>query len=233
MQTSVSRALAGRPMAASLTLHGLAALLIPALVWLPSTSEPIETVTFARISHIRVTPTMTPRPAPRALAPHESAKIVIAAPIQAVLARPAIRRHATPIPAAASRISSAPVTAAVTKPGTGSAMGEAVPAPTATPEEREVASTNGRDTGGFMPFGASQPDPVLDPNVLKQLAALGVHATIVVTVGEDGRTKNVAFATPLDGPVVAHIQALLADANWDPAVCGGGVSCEGRATIKL
>jgi hypothetical protein len=84
-----------------------------------------------------------------------------------------------------------------------------------------------------MPFGAEQPVPVLDPVVLKQLTALGVHLTLTVTVGDDGKTKTVAFDPSIDDPMKSRIQGLLADASWDPAVCGGGVACEGTATIRL
>jgi hypothetical protein len=117
--------------------------------------------------------------------------------------------------------------------GAGKAQVAAAPQATASPEARTVSSTVGRDTGGYMPFGAEQPVPVLDPNVLKQLDAIGVHATLTVTVGEDGKTKSVDFAPSLDVATTSKIQALLADANWDPAVCGGGIACEGTATIKL
>jgi hypothetical protein len=90
-----------------------------------------------------------------------------------------------------------------------------------------------RRPGGYLPFGAEQPTPVLDPAVRKQLDALDAHVTLVVTVGDDGRTTSVVFTPPIDASIENHIRALLADANWDPAVCGGGVSCEGQATIKL
>ncbi|MGB9650580.1 MAG: hypothetical protein WCB01_02135, partial [Candidatus Cybelea sp.] len=85
----------------------------------------------------------------------------------------------------------------------------------------------------YLPFGAQQPDPVLDPDVRKQLDALGAHVTLIVTVGEDGRTENVSFRPPVDPQLETRIRSLLADASWDPAVCGGGVSCEAQATIKL
>ena len=54
-----------------------------------------------------------------------------------------------------------------------------------------------------------------------------------MTVGEDGRTEEVAFDPPIDPQTESRIRSLLADANWDPAVCGGGVACEAHATIKL
>ncbi|MGA8533553.1 MAG: hypothetical protein WB615_05550, partial [Candidatus Tumulicola sp.] len=103
----------------------------------------------------------------------------------------------------------------------------------APPVARAVSSTLGRDKGGYLPFGAEQPDPVLDPGILKQLGSLGVHVTLLVTVGDDGRTKDVIFQPDVDPRLESRIESLLADASWDPAVCGGGISCEGRATIKL
>ena len=84
-----------------------------------------------------------------------------------------------------------------------------------------------------MPFGAEQPEPVLDPSVRKELDALGAHVTLVVTVGDDGRTESVDFQPPIDPALESRIRSLLSDASWDPAVCGGGVACEGRATIKI
>jgi hypothetical protein len=96
-----------------------------------------------------------------------------------------------------------------------------------------VAGTGTSDRGGVLPFTAAQ-DPVLDPGVRAQLQQrFAVHVTLLVTVGEDGRTKRVVFQPPIDPQVEQQIEALLADANWDAAVCGGGVSCEGTATIKL
>jgi hypothetical protein len=109
----------------------------------------------------------------------------------------------------------------------------AAPNVTPSPEARAVASVGTHKTGGYLPFGAEQPDPVLDPSVRKQLDALAVHVTLVVTVGDDGRTEKIVFQPPLDPQLESRIRSLLADANWDPAVCGGGVSCEGNATIKL
>ena len=65
---------------------------------------------------------------------------------------------------------------------------------------RAVASTVGHDKGGYLPFGAEQPDPVLDPGVRKELASLGVHVTLVVTVGEDGKTKTIEFQPDVQLP---------------------------------
>ena len=86
--------------------------------------------------------------------------------------------------------------------------------------------------GGFMPFGADA-DPVLDPKALGQLQALGLHVTLTVTVGDDGKTKSVNFHPPLDPQLEAQVRALLATANWDPAYCGGGVPCQKDTNITL
>jgi hypothetical protein len=83
-----------------------------------------------------------------------------------------------------------------------------------------------------MPLGVSD-TPVLDPSVRKALLALGVHVRLTITVDSAGRTKNVAFQPPLDASVEEQIRTLLASASWDPAVCGGGMTCEGQATITL
>jgi hypothetical protein len=107
------------------------------------------------------------------------------------------------------------------------------PQPETTVAPQAVAGNATADRGGVMPLGAQQ-DPVLDPGVRAQLQRqLTTHVTLVVTVGEDGRTKSIVFEPPLDGETERTIQAILADANWDAAICGGGVSCEGTATLKF
>jgi len=84
-----------------------------------------------------------------------------------------------------------------------------------------------------MPFGERETTPVLDPRVLHALRALAVHVTLEVTVGDDGRTRAIVFRPPLDPAVEAKIEALLANASWDPAYCGGGIPCTATATIAL
>ncbi|MDP9111947.1 MAG: hypothetical protein M3M96_09980, partial [Candidatus Eremiobacteraeota bacterium] len=78
-----------------------------------------------------------------------------------------------------------------------------------------------------MPFGADLPEPVLDPKVRAELVRrfASVHVTLLVTVGDDGRTKNIEFHPPLGARLQAEISALLVAANWDAAVCGGGIPC--------
>ncbi|MFZ1016967.1 MAG: hypothetical protein WAN39_03760, partial [Candidatus Cybelea sp.] len=127
----------------------------------------------------------------------------------------------------------APSVSAVAQAGESASHGTTAPVSTASPQVRDVASENARPAGGYLPFGAEQPTPVLDPEVRKQLDALGTHVTLIVTVGDDGKMTNLVFTPPVDAQTETKIRSLLADANWDPAVCGGGVACEGQATIKL
>jgi hypothetical protein len=223
----------GRATLGSVALHVLAALCIPALAWTASTAPAVETVSFSRIEHIVIVPPQR-RPQPKAVAPHISAvpKVTLATE-HVELSKTSPRHSSSPPPASKSARSSAPVLAANSVAGNGTVVGDAEPRATATPASREVASVGTHDAGGYLPFGAEQPNPVLNPSVRKQLDALGVHLTLIVTVGEDGKTKNIAFEPVVDPALQTRIEALLADASWDPAICGGGVSCEGRATIKL
>jgi hypothetical protein len=217
----------------SLALHLLLALCIPSIVWFSSSRQTIETITFLHVPRITIE---TPRPRiepSRATAPKHAAKPQIAkvhpqaqAPhARRVLSKPKTEQTEAPVLSAQPRVETGAVTNAV----------ETTPQAPSTPAQHEIASapSERHQEGGYMPLGASQPDPVLDPNVRKALAALDVHVTLLVTVGDDGRTKSVVFQPPLDQQTEAKIQAMLVDASWDPAVCGGGVPCEGRAVIKL
>lgn len=223
----------GRATLASVTLHVLVALTIPALAWTASTATPVETVSFSHILHIQIVPPpRAPHPAPRAVAPRHNVKTDITFTDHVKLVTVA-HRNASPAPHVATNAPGAPAVGAIARAGNGSASGDAEPNVTPSPAARAVASVGTHRTGGYLPFGAEQPDPVLDPGVRKQLDALGTHVTLVITVGEDGRTENIVFDPPLDPQLETRIRSLLADASWDPAVCGGGVSCEARATIKL
>jgi pyruvate/2-oxoglutarate dehydrogenase complex dihydrolipoamide acyltransferase (E2) component len=221
----------GRATLASLGIHVLVALSIPALAWTASSGAPVETVSFTRIVHIELSRPHKPQPPPRAAAPHKSVAPVVNFN-HVELARTDPSRQAPPQRVAATEAPAAPAVATQQQAGQGSAPNADVQA-TPSPQIRAVASEGTHPTGGYLPFGAEQPDPVLDPGVRKQLDTFGVHVTLVVTVGEDGRTENVDFQPPVDAGIEARIRSLLADANWDPAVCGGGVSCEGQAIIKL
>jgi hypothetical protein len=218
---------------ASAGIHVLAALSIPALAWTASTATPVETVSFTRIVHVEITHPRTPQPRPRAVAPRRSHVSVVDFAYHLELARTVPRRHAPSYRVAATQAPAAPAVAPQQQAGEGATSGNAAPQATPSPDVRAVSSVGNHQTGGYLPFGAEQPDPVLDPGVLKQLGSLGVHVTLVVAVGNDGRTETVVFQPPLDPAIEGRIRSLLADASWDPAVCGGGVACEGRATIRL
>ncbi|MGB8518560.1 MAG: hypothetical protein WCD38_00175 [Candidatus Tumulicola sp.] len=232
LTAAASRGPMGRALLASFGVHLLAALLIPALAFTMTSAAPVETITFTHVAHIEIQRREPPRPQPRAAAPNRSPERVISETTRVELAH-ATHKVSSPPPATAYRQSTAPVVAAAPRAGNGTTDGEAAPQTTASPAARAVASTVDRDTGGYLPFGARQPDPILDPSVRRQLASLGVHVTLVVIVGEDGRTKTVEFQPNVDAQTETRIQSLLADANWDPAVCGGGIACQGQATIKL
>jgi hypothetical protein len=228
-----SRKRMGRATLGSLALHALAALSIPALAWTASTAPAVETVSFDRIEHIVIVPPQR-RPQPKPVAPHLTTVPKVTLVTEHLeLSKTSPRHSASPPPANQSRRSSAPTIAANSVTGSGTVVGDAEPRATATPANREVASVGTHDAGGYLPFGAEQPDPVLNPSVRHQLDTLGVHVTLIVTVGEDGKTKNVAFDPAVDAALQNRIESLLADASWDPAVCGGGISCQGQATIKL
>jgi hypothetical protein len=223
----------GRATLASVTIHVLAALAIPALAWTASTAPPVETITFARILHVEIKPPRAPHPPPQALAPRHDVKPAInfATHIHLVSAKP--HRRASPEPIVATAPAGAPAVAAEQRAGETTGDGNVAPNATPSPLARTVASVGSHQVGGYLPFGAEQPVPVLDPGVRKQLDSMGAHVTLIVTVGDDGRTENIVFEPAIESSLEDRIRSLLADANWDPAVCGGGVACQGQATIKL
>ena len=228
-----SRARMERATLASFGIHVLVALSIPALAWTVSTAPPVETVSFTHILHVEITPKQVPQHPRRAVAPHREAKLAVnfASRERLVATRP--YRHAPPAPMIASSQPAAPTIGMLQRAGAGDSESNGAPNATPSPRVRTVASLGAQKSGGYLPFGAEQPEPVLDPGVRNQLDALGAHVTLVVTVGEDGRTEDIVFNPPIDPNVESRIRSLLADASWDPAVCGGGVSCEAQATIKL
>jgi hypothetical protein len=185
-------------------------------VAMPETTHHSQQVSFARHKNELSAHTLKPHAKPTAVNGPEGK---LAAAPQHIIARREAPLYAR-APATAMPVSSSVSTAQQT------------PQPEATLEEHQVAGSGASDRGGVLPLGATQ-DPVLDPAVLAQLAKRISHVTLIVTVGEDGHTKNVTFQPPLDPQIEKQIESILADANWDAAVCGGGVSCEGVATIKL
>jgi hypothetical protein len=216
----------------SVLIHCFAALAIPALAWTAADSTPVETVSFMHVLHVQIVRPLTPPPHPRAIAHHRKASPSLN--FANTVARVKLPRHRQSSElTAAKNVPAAPAVGSVVQAGEADSRQSAAPAPTSTAAVRAVASVPARQDGGYLPFGAEQPTPVLDPAVRKQLDALDAHVTLVITVGDDGRTTNVVFQPPIDSQTESRIRSLLADANWDPAVCGGGVTCAAQATIKL
>lgn len=215
----------------SIAVHVFAALSIPALAWTASDAPPVETVSFTHVLRIQLATPRPTLPRPRALAPHYNVSPSMSFAHRVRPVKVAARRQTTKAPIA-TNAPAAPALAAVAQAGASNSNGDAAPEASPTPAARAVSSTGSRQ-GGYLPFGAEQPVPVLDPSVRKELDALGIHVTLIVTVGDDGRTTDVVFQPPIDPQTESRIRSLLADASWDPAVCGGGVSCEAQATIKL
>ncbi len=216
---------------ASLALHLVVAYLIPSLTSFTGEGPSVETISFARIVHlIRTNPHLVIR------------KQMAAAPVHAVrpqhtpLTQRAGPHRVAPRPREHQQ-SRAPVAATV--PQTTLAVQEQStqsPAPVAPspPVQQQTQSTQTRyQTSGYMPLGVTQAVPVLDPDILKSLEALGVHITLIVCVGEDGRTRAVSFQPDVTPAVENEIRSLLASASWDPAICGAGMACAATATIKL
>lgn len=223
-----------RALAASVAIHLVVALLIPAI---PQSSAPesVEIISFARVSRVAIERRKAPTPnQPRAQAGQKRSVPELSAPRPQSTPVPKRGVAVTPIPAIVSPVEHTAAPNVAASPIQGAAAGSPMPLPpaTPTPQPTQVGVANGR-AAGMLPFGAEEHDPVLDPNVLRQLLALNVHVTLIVIVDEDGRSKTVQFDRPIDPQLAQKIQSLLADANWDPAVCGGGIACEGRTTIKL
>ena len=228
----------GRAFGASLILHGVLALIFPLFAAPASTgSAPTEQISFVRVAHIAIA--KRPRRQPLAPATRRSAQPPYARRA-AHARRPATQRNnvgTVPIALGADR--SAPAAAGMPHDVAVVASEQPRPLETGAPNvpaaNSAPNSTGKKDVGGVMPFGADLPEPVLDPKVRAELVRrfASVHVTLLVTVGDDGRTKNVEFHPPLDARLQAEISAVLAAANWDAAVCGGGIPCTGHTTITL
>ena len=212
----------------SLAIHIGIALVFPAMIVMNAGDSPIETISFAKLIHIRIS---TPRP----VAHRVQAVAPVKAPVVKIAPSRVTSKAAAPgrIAAKTGSTSAVPNVGAVIKDGAANARVDATPAVAATAGAVTTAEAPSRTTGGNYGFGVEQPVPILDSAVLNQLKSLSIHATIVVTVDENGRTKNVAFKTTLDPDVEARIRALLATATWDAATCGGGIGCQADATITL
>lgn len=215
----------------SLALHLVIALFIPALATLEGSGPSIETISFVRVIHISI---QKPQP----VAHERPATAPLKAPIPQI--EPQHRATSRPMQRSApatARLSRAPVEAGESRKGSAVAAVDASAPPvavTASPQAATVASNETReDTGGYMPLGAEEPTPVLDPTIRKSLAELGIHTTLTIDVDASGKTKNVTFSPPIDANIENQIRTMLASAHWDPAICGAGVACESQATIKL
>jgi hypothetical protein len=238
-----------RAVVASLAVHVLVALFLP--TWIQAQSQglqSVETISFAHLVRVAIM-----RPAAHTLpaaAPPETrhrAPIVSFARHKSELSVSKPKPHPRPteqngpngpVAAAPKHVALHRASPLYAQPNAANAAthessAAQTPQPQATVADHPVGGAGASNRGGLLPFGASQ-EPVLDPAVLPKLQAkVSGHVTLVVVVGEDGHTKHVEFQPPLDADTERAIEAILADATWDAAVCGGGVSCEGTATIKL
>lgn len=237
-----------RALAASLGLHLLLALFLPVLTMQVSGGlQPVEAVSFARLMHVqRERPAAQSLPAALQQTQHRAPKVRFArtkaelsAPSRKSTSRPPAQAGPAGTVAAAPRMVAARNAPLYARPAaradvsTRQAPAAPSPRPQTTLATRAAAGNGSSDMGGTLPFGADQP-PTLDPSVLAQLQKrFSLHVTLIVAVGEDGHTKSIVFQPPLDSQTENAIRALLADATWDAAICGGGVSCAGQATIKL
>jgi hypothetical protein len=236
-------------LAASLGAHLLLALFLP--VWTAQFSgglQPIEAISFAPVMRVQIE-----RPSAKSLpaaVPHTThhARVVSFAHSRAELSAARRKPASKPLTqnGARGRVAAAPSVAPqrhvalYARPAASADVStqEAAPAPTPQPmasqSQYAVTGAGASDRGGTLPLDATQP-PTLDPSVRSALQTRfnAVHVTLIVTVDEQGHTKTVEFQPALDDQTESAIKAMLANATWDAAVCGGGVSCEGMATIRL
>jgi hypothetical protein len=226
----------GRALLASLIIHGIIAFVIPPLASAPG-PLPIETISFDRVHRIEIERAAPPPVQRASMRPKRIAQLVIATHM--VQKPTAIKRSPHAVTTAPpALIAAAPVAPAIPAPIAVPSGVPSTPAPqpraSAIPAPRQIANTASYHVaGGYMPFGADEPQPVLDPNARRQLQQLNIHVTLTVVVSDDGKTKSIRFEPPIDPQLEAQIQTLLASAAWDPAYCGGGIPCEMAATIKL
>jgi hypothetical protein len=222
--------------------------LIPAQ--LSSGPEAVETLSFAHIAHIHIERHADPRPLPVAMPKTKRRSPVVS--FERKRSELTTNKHSshsrpTPVNGPQGRVAAAPrdvpknqpVPLLARAPGIQPPKDQTLqrePGPSPNPQGTSDVAMSGsgaNNRGGVSPFGAEQP-PILDPRVKTALQQrFNVHVLLIITVGEDGKTKKIEFHPPLDDATQRQIQTLLANATWDAAVCGGGVSCEGVATIRL
>lgn len=243
-----SNRLLWRALAVSLAAHLLLALFLP--VWTTQLSggfQPAESISFAPIIRVKIQrpsakslPAALPRTQRRApLVSFAHSRAELSAPKHKPTAKPLTQTGPVGQRAAAPKLVAKHQTPLYARPASNADVSthQSAPAPSPQPQasqsEYAVNGSGASDRGGMLPFTGTQP-PTLDPGVRTQLQQkFGVHVTLIVTVDQDGHTKAVEFQPPLDEQTERAIEAMLANANWDAAVCGGGVTCEGKATIRL
>jgi hypothetical protein len=234
MGKPTARNLLGSALLGSLVLHAFGAYLVPPFSHIAA-MVPVETISFTKVRRIEI----EHRAVPASRRVTAKTKVALVPRIHVTPApkvRPKADARRTPPPAVppAAQLQSSAVAVAKESQTASPQPPQPTPHATASADAREVATaTEHHIAGGYMPFGAAEATPVLDPGARQQLAALNVHVTIVVIVSDNGRTKSVRFVPSLDKALEGQIQTLLASANWDPAYCGGGIPCEAAATIKL
>lgn len=230
--------------AASLCFHALAALLFPARIFTPSiSSEVIERISFSKISHVSI---HTARAAATAVAPrkpttkpHVVAHRHAPTPHHARAAAPAHRAAHAPSSAPAAKpspdqapVALAPAVQQTAAPVAAAATPVAQASATAAPQTVAAAQGSGR-RGGIAPFESTQ-DAYLEKTAYDELRKrFHVNVVLKVKVADDGKMLSVTFEPPVPPDVEKQIKDILSTANFDPAICGGGISCEGIATIKL
>ncbi|MBV9148980.1 MAG: hypothetical protein JO024_03880 [Candidatus Eremiobacteraeota bacterium] len=237
----------------SLGLHGIAALFFPTFATAPAaTVETMTTISYQRVQHVALQSRPT---APHSVAALNAKRVVLPHIVRQRATAPTHKARATkphrhavpkPTPGAATQTqrfavggpSASPVPATPAPVALTRTTAPSIAAPSAAPappqEHREIPNAHGSGTrSGIGMFGEIQ-DPALAKPVMDQLLRrFKLNVTLIVTVGDDGRTKQIEFHPPITPAVENQIRTLLADANWDPALCGGGIACEGKATIKL
>lgn len=234
MGNLTARNLLGTALLGSLFLHAFGAYLLPPFSHIAAL-VPVETISFSPVKRIEIehrAVVASSRPLAKTEVVHRPKVPATPSPV-AKLKPNAQGSPPPPAPPAATLQSDAQTVARQSQTAPPQPP-QPSPRSTSSADARQVATaTNRHIAGGYMPFGAAEPTPVLDPGARQQLVALNVHVTIVVVVSDDGRTKSVRFDPPLRKDLEGQIQTLLASANWDPAYCGGGTPCEAAATIKL
>ena len=231
----------GTALAASLFLHVLVALLMPSLQ-ASAVAAPgaLEMISFVRIPHVSVH--VSPVAA-------RARPVVILAHAPVLSTRPQAAKAKSKGPSysrSKSATSHQKTGASQTQPAavadmTGAPVPSVAPAQTATPaiaarktQEQTLTASHGNTNSSGSGLLGDAHDPTLDGSVVDDLRRrFKMDVTLVVLVGDDGKMKSIEFHPPLDAESEKAIHDLLADAHFDPAYCGGGIPCEGKATIRL